>query len=94
MPERLAVFAYDISNDRTRRHSLRSLREWRLDGQLSVHECVLDERTARALFAQLADDLDPATDSLLFGWVQRHRAVLARGKGRADPLGAGLVIAA
>ncbi len=82
MPPRTAIFAYDIHNSRVRRLSLRTLREWRLDGQLSVHECVMNEAAAAALFQQLNDDLDPQTDCLLFAWVQAHRPTLARGTGR------------
>jgi CRISPR-associated protein Cas2 len=94
MPSRTAIFAYDIHDDRQRRFSLRTLREWRLDGQLSVHECVLNEQEAVRLFAELNRDLDPATDGLLFAWVQGHRAILARGKGRRHDLYDGLLLAA
>ena len=94
MPTRTAIFAYDIHDHRQRRLSLRTLREWRLDGQLSVHECVLSEQEAAGLFDQLNCGLDPATDRLLFAWVQGHRATLARGKGRAAMLSDGLLLAA
>ena len=89
-----AIFAYDIRDNRLRRHSLRTLREWRLDGQLSVHECLLSEQEATQVFARLSRDLDPATDGLLFAWVQEHRAVLARGKGRHAVLDSHLLLAA
>jgi len=94
MPVRTAIFAYDIRDNRQRRLSLHTLREWRLDGQLSVHECVLDEQEAAQLFAQLNQGLDPSSDALLFAWVQGHRAVLARGKGRAATFNEGLLLAA
>lgn len=91
---RTAIFAYDIQNHRVRRHALRTLREWRLDGQLSVHECLLSEAEATRLFEQLTRDLEPTTDHLLFAWVQGHRAILARGKGRSAILNDGLLLAA
>jgi len=82
MERKAAVIAYDISEDRTRRAALRVLREWRLDGQRSVHECLLDPQEATELFVQLAETLDPATDRLLLAWLQARRPALARGKGR------------
>lgn len=94
MTHRTALFAYDIQDNRLRRLSLRTLREWRLDGQLSVHECLLTEAEATALFAQLNQDLDPATDRLLFAWVQAQRPILARGTGRVATATPGLLLAA
>jgi CRISPR-associated protein Cas2 len=82
MDRRPAVVAYDIADDRTRRAALRILREWRLDGQLSVHECLLSAAEAAELFVQLAEVLDPDTDRLLLAWLHTRRPALARGKGR------------
>ena len=93
MTARTALFAYDIHDNRLRRHSLRTLREWRLDGQLSVHECLLEPGQAQTLFGQLQAELDATSDHLLFAWVQHHRPILTRGKGRAA-LTPGLVLAA
>jgi len=87
MNRRPAIVAYDISDDSTRRGALRVLREWRLDGQLSVHECLLDQHEATELFVQLSAVLDPATDRLLLAWIHPHRAPLARGRGRTDGIG-------
>lgn len=84
MERRPAVVAYDIADDRTRRVALRILREWRLDGQLSVHECLLGPEEAAELFVQLAEVFDPATDRLLLAWLHTRRPALARGKGRVD----------
>jgi len=84
MQRRPAIVAYDIADDRTRRGALRVLREWRLDGQLSVHECLLDAAEAEELFVQLSEVLDPKTDRLLLAWLHTRRPVLALGKGRAD----------
>ncbi len=94
MPHRTALIAYDIQDDRLRRRALRTLREWRLDGQLSVHECLLTEAEAVALLAQLNQDLDPATDRLLFAWVEGQRPILARGTGRVAAVSPGLLLAA
>lgn len=94
MSSRLALFAYDIRDDRVRRQALKTLREWRLDGQRSVHECQVDAIQARRLFEHLGAALDPATDAWLFTWVEGHRAVLARGKGRVSLIQDGLLRAA
>jgi CRISPR-associated protein Cas2 len=94
MSQRPAVFAYDISDPRLRRRALRALREWRLDGQLSVHECLLGAHDARRLFAQLRQELDPLTDQLLFAWVQQQRPILAVGQGRTGHGDGGLLLAA
>ncbi|RMD71274.1 MAG: CRISPR-associated endonuclease Cas2 [Gammaproteobacteria bacterium] len=76
------IVAYDIASHRTRRRVLRVLREWRLDGQKSVHECRLTPIQAEELFVQLAEAIDSATDHLLLAWVQTRRRGLARGQGR------------
>ncbi|NCA90068.1 MAG: CRISPR-associated endonuclease Cas2 [Gammaproteobacteria bacterium] len=93
MTARTALFAYDIHENRLRRHSLRTLREWRLDGQLSVRECLLEPGQAQILFGQLQSELDATSDDLLFAWVQHQRSILTRGKGRAA-LTPGLILAA
>lgn len=77
MNQRTGLFAYDIRNDRLRRHALRRLRAWRLDGQLSVHQCQLTEADARAIFQELRERIDPTTDRLLFGWLQLSRPLLS-----------------
>jgi len=84
MRRRAAVIAYDISDNRSRRAALRILREWRLDGQLSVHECLIDENEAAELMAQLVEVMDPETDRLLLAWISTGRPALARGRGRTD----------
>ncbi|MBK8510495.1 MAG: CRISPR-associated endonuclease Cas2 [Candidatus Competibacter sp.] len=86
-----AVIAYDISADRTRRRVLQILREWRLDGQQSVHECALSAAEAQELFIQLGQAIDPATDRLLLAWVAPRRPLHARGAGRVDALFAKLL---
>ncbi len=79
---RPCVVAYDIASNRIRRKVLRLLREWRLDGQKSVHECRLTHRQAEQLFAELAALIDPETDRLLLTWIQPRRRGAARGQGR------------
>lgn len=81
-PARPCVIAYDIACNRTRRRVLRVLREWRLDGQKSVHECRLTPAQAEELFIQIAELIDPASDRLLLSWVQPRRRGAARGQGR------------
>lgn len=78
------VVAYDIQDDRTRRRVCRILLEWRLDGQYSLHECLLTAAEARELFIQLGQTIDPATDRLLLAWLAPGRALHARGVARAD----------
>jgi len=84
MKRRPAIVAYDISDHRTRRRVLRILREWRLDGQRSVHECLLSDAEAQELFIQLGEAIEATTDRLLLAWVAAHRPVMARGAGRDD----------
>ncbi|ESQ13519.1 MAG: CRISPR-associated endonuclease Cas2 [Thiohalocapsa sp. PB-PSB1] len=82
MSRRPAVIAYDIGDNRDRRAALRILREWRLDGQRSVHECLLSQEEAAELFVQLAGVMDPDNDRLLLAWLDRRGQAQARGKGR------------
>jgi CRISPR-associated protein Cas2 len=84
MQRRVAVIAYDIASNRARRAVLKVLREWRLDGQKSVHECLLTDAEAADLFMQLGEQIDPATDRLLLAWLPPRRAMDARGLGRKD----------
>jgi len=64
------IVAYDIESNRTRRRVQLVLREWRLDGQKSVHECRLSAPMAEELFVQLCTEIDPETDRLLLAWVK------------------------
>lgn len=86
MARKPAIVAYDISAHHTRRQVRKILLEWRLDGQKSVHECVLSPAEAKELFMQLGATIDPATDRLLLAWVAPYRAPQARGVGRIDRL--------
>ncbi len=68
---RIAVIAYDIACDRRRRAVHRALWRWRIDGQYSLHECVLSPLQAEQLFIQLAAMIDPLADRLLLVWIER-----------------------
>lgn len=85
------VIAYDIRADQTRRRLYQILLEWRLDGQKSVHECVLSAAEAQELFIQLGQAIDPATDRLLLAWIAPRRPLFTRGAGRVDALFAKLL---
>ena len=86
METRPIIVAYDISKDRTRSKVFKILKEWRLDGQKSVHECRLDRRKAEELFLQLGTAIDTKTDNLLMAWVNTRRKVLVRGCGKGDAM--------
>ncbi|MDQ7014834.1 MAG: CRISPR-associated endonuclease Cas2 [Gammaproteobacteria bacterium] len=81
MKKRAAIIAYDISCDRRRYRVLKILKEWRLDGQKSVHECLLSESQAEELFLQLAEFIQ-AEDRLLLAWLHGHREGSSRGVGQ------------
>lgn len=76
------VFAYDISKDKTRRRVFKILKQWRIGGQKSVHECRLKKAQAEELFLQLNEKLDQTTDCLMLAWLETHRNVLHRGIGQ------------
>ncbi len=78
---RCLLFAYDISKDKTRRKVFQVLKQWRLGGQKSVHECRLRKKQAEELYLQLNEKLDQDTDSLMLAWLETHRKVLCRGIG-------------
>ncbi|ETR67794.1 MAG: CRISPR-associated protein Cas2 [Candidatus Magnetoglobus multicellularis str. Araruama] len=83
---RPVVFAYDIQNNKTRNKVFKILKEWRLDGQKSVHECRLPKKSAEELFIQISSAIDQSTDSLIMTWVDPYRKVLARGKGKTESM--------
>ncbi len=74
------LIAYDISDNKTRAKVLKVLKEWRLDGQKSVHECWLNRSQAEELFIQLSEKMDMKTDNLLMTWINGHRKMPARGQ--------------
>jgi len=83
---RPVVFAYDIHKNKTRNKVFKILKEWRLDGQKSVHECRLSKKEAEELFIQISSAIDTSTDSLIMTWVDPYRKVLARGKGQTESM--------
>ena len=76
---RPVVVAYDISKDSSRRRVYKILRDWRIEGQKSVHECRLTMDQAQELFIQLGRYIDPATDMLMMAWLEPRRGMLFRG---------------
>jgi len=58
MSARPAIVAYDIASNRSRRRVRGILAEWRVDGQLSVHECLLTTVQAEELFSHIAVEID------------------------------------
>ncbi len=76
------VIAYDIADRKSRNRVLRILKEWRIDGQKSVHECWLTIREAEEIFLQLVEWIDPETDLLLLAWLEPQREMLCRGIAR------------
>jgi len=83
---RPVVFAYDISKDKTRKKIYKILKEWRLDGQKSVHECCLPTHSAEELFIQISSTINKKTDNLIMTWIDPHRKVLARGIGKTESM--------
>lgn len=86
MKRKPAIIAYDISSPLRRRRVQKRLQEWRLDGQKSVHECLLNQREAEELYLQLCELIDPETDKLMLAWLSPNGAVDGRGAGDTDSL--------
>lgn len=84
MNRRPIIVAYDISSNRIRAKVHKILKDWRLGGQKSVHECCLEVSEAEELFLQITEILDPDTDALMMTWIEPHRSVLFRGCGCDD----------
>jgi len=80
------VFAYDITNNKTRSKVLGILKEWRMDGQKSVHECCLSKQNAEELFIQISSAINTKTDNLILAWIDQNRKILARGRGKTDSI--------
>ncbi len=85
-PRRAAVVAYDVSDDKIRRRIHKILLEWRLEGQKSVHECLLSPPEARELFIQLGELIDADSDRLMLAWITPGRQAFARGIGSVEQL--------
>jgi len=84
MRKKPIVVAYDICCNKVRTKIYKTLKEWRIGGQKSVHECRLSKGQAEELFLQLSEPLSNETDCLLMAWLEPHRGILYRGLGRDD----------
>lgn len=84
MQRKPIVIAYDIHNPLRRRRVHQRLAQWRIDGQKSVHECLLTEREAEELYAQLCELIEPASDRLLLSWLIPGGQIDGRGQGQTD----------
>jgi CRISPR-associated protein Cas2 len=60
------LVCYDVSDDRSRRRVRRLLLMHGAPVQFSAIQCVLSPRQISKLRAQLSEELDPHTDSVLF----------------------------
>ncbi|WP_044413449.1 CRISPR-associated endonuclease Cas2 [Thiomicrospira microaerophila] len=74
-----AIIAYDIVCNKRRRQVHKSLIRWRISSQKSVHECLLNRQEAQALFIELGEKIDPATDRLLLAWLNNDRHIYTQG---------------
>lgn len=86
MKRKPAIIAYDIASPLRRRRVFKRLLAWRIDGQKSVHECLLNEREAEELYAELSDLIDSDADHLLLAWVVPGAELQGIGLGREDRL--------
>jgi CRISPR-associated protein Cas2 len=86
MKRRPAIIAYDIRNPLRRRRVHRLLSGWRLGGQKSVHECLLNEGEAQEVFTQISELIDPETDHLMLAWLSPHAEPTGLAEGESDSL--------
>lgn len=77
-----AIIGYDIKSNSSRAKVLRILKKWRLDGQKSLHECLLTRQEAQNLYKMLKDVIDPKEDKLFFTWINQNRPIYNRGTGK------------
>jgi len=73
MKRKAAIIAYDVAKTQRRKRLCRKLKQWSLDGQYSVFECLLTTREATELFLDLAAEIDNNTDRLLLAWLDNRR---------------------
>jgi len=85
----LWMICYDISDDRARRRVERALHAVGERVQWSVFECVLGQRRLEVLRAEIADLVDPRTDSVRFyplcAWCEGRVSWHGRGRRMDDP---------
>ena len=74
------ILSYDIKDNRRRDRVRKALKEWRLEGQKSVNECLLTRTQAQELFQQLRELCDPDEDRLLLAWIAPKRAIIEYGQ--------------
>ncbi len=86
MKRKPAIIAYDIGNPVRRRRVHKRLQQWRIDGQKSVHECLLNHKEAEELYVQLLELIDPQGDKLMLAWLSPNAEVNGRGVGDQDSL--------
>ncbi|MEJ2682469.1 MAG: CRISPR-associated endonuclease Cas2 [Gammaproteobacteria bacterium] len=67
--QRKAIIAFDIRCRRRRYRVNKELANWRLGGQYSLIECLVTQRQADELLANLMSLMDSDEDRLLFAWV-------------------------
>jgi CRISPR-associated protein Cas2 len=60
----IVLLTYDISDNRTRARFHRYLREYGINSQKSVFECLLDPEGIKAVVSTAAQVIDPKTDSV------------------------------
>jgi len=60
----IVLLTYDISDNRTRSRFHRYLKEYGINSQKSVFECLLDPDGIREVVARAAALIDPETDSV------------------------------
>ncbi|HID00658.1 MAG TPA: CRISPR-associated endonuclease Cas2 [Piscirickettsiaceae bacterium] len=80
--KRPMLIAYDISDAKRLYRALKILKRWRLDGQKSVHECLLTQKEAIQLKQQLTAILHSHEDKLLMVWLDGRRPIQVRGTGK------------
>jgi CRISPR-associated protein Cas2 len=74
-----ALIAYDVRSDRVSYRVRKILKQWKIDGQKSVVECLLSRNQAHALFEQLSQTVDAKTDKLMLTWINPYRPIHTRG---------------
>lgn len=80
--KRPILIAYDISDPKRLYRALKILKAWRIDGQKSVHECMLTTAQASQLKHQLITHMNPDEDKLLMVWLDKTRAIKVCGTGK------------
>lgn len=78
-----AIIAYDIHSQQRRSKALRVLKKWRLDGQKSVHECLLTAKEAQHVFNELLHIIDEDSDRLMLAWITPYKPIFNRGTGHS-----------